>query len=851
MGCSDAIYCLELFPCLETDSQLVFKNFFSIRRRTDNQRRVITFGTYDLLHQGHIQLLKRARAKGDYLVVGISTDALNALKGKSSMFSQEQRKAYVQALEYVDDTFYEESLDKKDEYIQQHRADLLVMGDDWAGHFDWVSCDVEYVPRTADVSSSELKGELLQSKTIRRVLFADTHIKKHYDCAMAMVDEMWDANIAPVFTQSSSLPRNLKVDCLVYFNKPSEGPPAEYNLVPRVCIDHGASNLKWFLASRERFEFFDRIITAGPDHSRSILTFYPEASNYTRVHSAGFIKSPDILSPPKYTRKEAAERAGVDHERPIVLFVPTWYIARNADMQRAVEEVSRLDNHVAILHPETKFIDVSSINVMENSAGVVTEMMKHADCIVSDLSSTIFEAAPLGKPVVQILMREYSDNSATFFDFPFVAATADLYCGGLFCRAEDIIETVKQVMEGSDELKPFFEACRRRILRGTIMDDQVAANITAELLIASKEQRNIGRHTDLVDIQKKGLDTVHDNLTWSRSRIIAHGEGDYNSHHASNSREAVRAALTSVGMVEVDLVKGKDAILLAHDGFEERYGFDRNFQEISTKEFAMAKYNGHLTTLSLSQFFEIFQTLQGRVVFDIKNTDDDYDEIATRVSEQVVELGLEKRVTIQAYCKTDFETVTRLKFKRVILAAWKYFYQDPLGDETFKFIDDCLAINESLISGISIPYYNHHMKGPSIDSPEILRFYAFWKRIFIHGAPQERYPDVLRKNMGIFADAVGRGLQFREISGAFNWRSYLFLNPELVARGIDNQISAISHYYKWGQAEGRLVKYDTPEGFKWASYLDKNPDLRKAGICAQDSAKAHWTRYGSIEARKY
>ena len=143
------------------------------------------------------------------------------------------------------------------------------------------------------------------------------------------------------------------------------------------------------------------------------------------------------------------------------------------------------------------------------------------------------------------------------------------------------------------------------------------------------------------------------------------------------------------------------------------------------------------------------------------------------------------------------------------------------------------------------------MKGPSIDSPEILRFYAFWKRIFIHGAPQERYPDVLRKNMGIFADAVGRGLQFREMSGAFNWRNYLFLNPELVSRGIDNQISAISHYYKWGQAEDRLVKYDTPEGFKWASYLDKNPDLRKAGICAQDSAKAHWTRYGSIEARKY
>jgi glycerol-3-phosphate cytidylyltransferase len=830
---------------------LVLKKFFPGKRPNSNQKRVITFGTYDLLHEGHIKLLKRARALGDYLIVGVSTDALNALKGKSAMFSEEQRRVYVQALEYVDETFFEESLKQKDEYIKRHKADLVVMGDDWVGQFDWVSCDVEYLPRTADISSSDLKSKMLQSNTTRRILFGDTYIKKHYDCAMSMVDEMLDANIAPIFTQTRSLPRNLTVDCLVYFNKPAEDPPPEYNEVPRVCIDHGASNLKWFLASKDRFEFFDRIITAGPDHSRSILTFYPESGNHTRVHSAGFIKSPDLLSPPKYSRAEAAKLAELDPNKPITLFVPTWYIARNPDMQRSVDEVSKISNHVTILHPETRHIDASALNVIENSAGIVTEMMKHADCIISDLSSTIFEAAPLGKPVIQILMREYSDNGATLYDFPFVAATADLYCGGLFCRPEDLVQTVERVLGNPAELLPFFRACQQRILRGTVMNGDVANEITSELLIASKEKRITDKHENLDEIQQKGLEQVNSNLAHSRLSLIAHGGGDYNSHHASNSREAIRAALTTVGLVEIDVVKGKDGIFLAHNGFEERYGFDKPFEEVSTEEFATAKYNGHLTTLTLPEFFDLFKSLGGRVIFDIKNTDQEYDEIATIVHDQVISMGLEDRVIMQAYCKHDFETINLLGFKRAILALWKYYYLSPLGDEPIEFVEDCIAINEAMVWGISIPYYNHHMPAPSIDIPEIMRFYAFWKRIFIHGAPQERYPEILRLNMGVFADALNREIQFKDITGKFGWRRYLFLNPDLIKEGIDNQISAICHHHQWGQKEGRLEDYNLPEGFHWATYMDRNEDLRKSGVCAQDSAKSHWTRYGSQESRPY
>jgi glycerol-3-phosphate cytidylyltransferase len=820
-------------------------------QKKDGRRRVITFGTFDLLHEGHIRLLERARAEGDYLIVGISTDSLNALKGKSAMFPQAQRKAYVDALEVVDETFLEESLEQKDEYIKRYNADLLVMGDDWKHQFDWVSSDVKYLARTRNVSSSEIKGDMLKSVDIKRILFGDTHISKHYDCAMSMVNEMLAANIAPIFTQNRTLHRNLDVDCIVYFNLPSEAPPSEYDGVPRVCIDHGASNLKWFLASKERFEFFDRIITAGPDHSRSILSFYPESGDFTRVHSAGFIKAPDLLSPPKFSRNEVAKMASVNPNKPITLFVPTWYITNNPDMQIAIDQMANIENHVTILHPETRHLDVSAVNVMENTAGIVTEMLKHADCVVSDLSSTIFEAAAIKKPVVQILMKEYSDNNATQFDFPYVAGTADLYCGGIFCRPDKLTLTVVNYYADPVKFEPMLKACRERILRGTTIDDGVAKKITSELLIACKEGKPDVTGINLDEIRHTGMTGVAENLAYSRHVVIAHGGGDFNSHHASNSREAIRNSLLAVGMVEVDLVLGKDDILLAHNGFEERYGLDKPFAEVTADEFRALKYKDTLQTLTLSDFFELFASVKGRVVFDIKDMDEDYDAIATAIKDIAEQKGLIDRVVVQAYCKRDFDTLNRLGFRRTILAVWKYYYLDPLGPDAHEFITSCLKINQQNVFGISIPYYNHHMSSPSIDHDGLLPFYGYFKRVFIHGAPQERYPDILRLNLGVFADAFKKGIQFKDVSGRFGWRRYLFLNPELVAEGIDNQISAVCHYYEWGEKEGRRTDYNLPKEFVPNRYLDKNADLRQAGISGADSAKAHWTLHGSDQARPF
>lgn len=120
-------------------------------------RRVITFGTFDVFHVGHLHILERARELGDWLVVGISTDALNIRKkGRPPIYCQEERLRIVSALKAVNEVFMEEDLEKKRDYLIHYRADILVMGDDWVGRFDDLRdiCSVVYLPRTPAISTT-------------------------------------------------------------------------------------------------------------------------------------------------------------------------------------------------------------------------------------------------------------------------------------------------------------------------------------------------------------------------------------------------------------------------------------------------------------------------------------------------------------------------------------------------------------------------------------------------------------------------------------------------------------------------------------------------------------------------
>jgi glycerol-3-phosphate cytidylyltransferase len=120
---------------------------------------VITFGTFDVFHVGHVRVLNRAAEFGDRLLVGVSSDQLNqAKKGRRPVFTQEERMEIISNVKSVHGVFLEESLELKRQYVEEHKADVLVMGDDWAGKFDYLGdiCKVVYLPRTPSVSTTAI-----------------------------------------------------------------------------------------------------------------------------------------------------------------------------------------------------------------------------------------------------------------------------------------------------------------------------------------------------------------------------------------------------------------------------------------------------------------------------------------------------------------------------------------------------------------------------------------------------------------------------------------------------------------------------------------------------------------------
>ncbi|AUJ51932.1 glycerol-3-phosphate cytidylyltransferase [Staphylococcus hominis] len=125
-------------------------------------RRVITYGTYDLLHYGHIELLRRAREMGDYLIVALSTDEFNQIKNKKSYYDFEQRKMMLESIRYVDLVIPEDGWGQKETDVDRYDVDVFVMGHDWEGKFDFLKdkCEVVYLKRTEGISTTKIKQEL-------------------------------------------------------------------------------------------------------------------------------------------------------------------------------------------------------------------------------------------------------------------------------------------------------------------------------------------------------------------------------------------------------------------------------------------------------------------------------------------------------------------------------------------------------------------------------------------------------------------------------------------------------------------------------------------------------------------
>lgn len=128
-------------------------------------KKIITYGTFDLLHYGHINLLKRAKALGDHLTVAVSTDEFNLGKGKICTYPYKERACIVEAIKYVDCVIPEISWEQKIKDIQEHEIDIFVIGNDWEGKFDFLKeyCEVVYLPRTEGISTTQIKEVLFNT----------------------------------------------------------------------------------------------------------------------------------------------------------------------------------------------------------------------------------------------------------------------------------------------------------------------------------------------------------------------------------------------------------------------------------------------------------------------------------------------------------------------------------------------------------------------------------------------------------------------------------------------------------------------------------------------------------------
>lgn len=128
-------------------------------------KKVLTYGTFDLFHYGHLRLLERAKALGDYLIVAVSTDEFNAVKGKKCTYPYEHRAKIVAAIKYVDEVIPETCWEQKMDDVKKHKIDVFVMGDDWKGKFDFLKeyCEVIYLRRTESISTTALKDQIINN----------------------------------------------------------------------------------------------------------------------------------------------------------------------------------------------------------------------------------------------------------------------------------------------------------------------------------------------------------------------------------------------------------------------------------------------------------------------------------------------------------------------------------------------------------------------------------------------------------------------------------------------------------------------------------------------------------------
>lgn len=471
--------------------------------------RIITFGTYDLFHKGHYNILFRAKHyknQTNYLIVGVSSDELNKTKGKVSYEDINVRLQKIKNTNLVDEFFIEESLSLKQKYIDDHKADVLIMGDDWKGHFDWVNIPCVYLPRTQKVSSSWLKIQQRTSTKKYTFLFYDAHSKKHleyYD----ILKKYFDILGIHYFLYDETQQYNVSdFDAVILFNKKSgvvdEKFHEQISKNPFILIDHGASNCKWFLADLDRYNSIDYFLVCGPKHKKSMDAFFGDNG---KVISTGFIKSEKLFEkPPDFDVNDFFEKYKIDKNKKIILFAPTYNKYTDSmlfdynDMTEIYKQLDGIDNVIYSLHPEDD--DIKLVNKVVINDICTSELIKISDVIISDFSSILYESAVLGKKNIQILMSSYPDNPAKHYTYPLMAGLSDVFVGGIPTLPIFLKETINNIDNYSQKI---FDTIYYNLSCTSSINNEAHEKIITHLLnIADHKQKKDVKVTKILPIKK-------------------------------------------------------------------------------------------------------------------------------------------------------------------------------------------------------------------------------------------------------------------------------------------------------------------------------------------------------------
>lgn len=760
-------------------------------------KRVITFGTFDMLHEGHLNILRRAKEFGDYLIVGVSSDELNEQKNKRCIMPLEQRLSIVRNLSLVDEVFVEESLERKNEYITNNCAHLLVMGDDWAGKFDWVDCETIYLSRTQGISTTEIKLGLLESVPQYRILFADYHILKHAHCADHYIEYLDDLNIfsSNVVRKKGNYP-NERFDGIVVFNKADQELRNRYPETPIFLFDHGASNLKWFLGDWERYRSCDYFLTAGPDHAASMQSYFGEDE---AILATAYIKSDVLFYPPTVSREELCKRYGLDPGKRIILYAPTWLLEETNDIATILNTLATVENSVVCQHVEKRKLEARpGLRVADNTGHAIADLIKHSEVVISDTSSVLYEAAALKKKVIQVLCDTYSNNPARGYDYPVTEGTGRLFVCGLPVRPQNIEWALRNI----DEYEGALQYAQARILRGSrIMGN--ARRLITEKLISCIEgfKKEKPRKNDTTPTRGQFLK----NLVLSQNgRVIVHAGGVINGDKYTNSKEALEASCRRASLIELDVVECRDGLIVAHDGLESEYGFKSGFKDITVDEFERAAFRSRYTTMSVERAFRVVRDHDVNLVLDLKAHGKTYKNSIAEIGALAQEEGVIEKIVPQVYSYEDFETAREWSFYGCIVSLWKRFDRNPFSDTAIEELERIFAADPYYPIGIALRYQNTITGEINTEVPDVYKLKSFGVRVYVHAQPPTREEELLRSNFGVFAHDVD-----------------------------------VDHDRKF------------PSDFEWREYVRANQDLAKKGVTTEEQAKLHWLNHGRFERRRY